>query len=103
MLWKYLHHLVTEEKELSTPGDPYSFMLPYQLCHLTWREFMSWRLEDSNQSTTPYLEMDTEEVQSKTPGTNPTRMLTNFLPSIKVSREKCHNTQFSKMRSILKL
>ena len=51
MLWKYLHHLVREEKELSTSGDPYSFMLPYQLCNLTWREFMSWRLEDSNQRT----------------------------------------------------
>ena len=25
-------------------------MLPDQFCNLTWREFMSWRLEDSNQS-----------------------------------------------------
>ena len=51
MLWKYLHHLVSKAKESSTPGDPYSFMLPDQFCSLTWREFMSWRLEDSNQST----------------------------------------------------
>ena len=50
MLWKYLHHLVREAKESSIPGDPYSFMLPDQFCNLTWRELMSWRLEDSNQS-----------------------------------------------------
>ena len=51
MLWKYLHHLARKAKESSTTGDPYSFMLPDQFCNLTWREFMSWRLEDSNQST----------------------------------------------------
>ena len=28
-------------------------MLPDQFCSLTWRELMSWRLEDSNQSTCP--------------------------------------------------
>ena len=50
MVWKYLHLLVREAKESSTPGDPFSFMLPDQFCNLTWREFMSWRLEDSNQS-----------------------------------------------------
>ena len=49
MLWKYLHHLVRKVKESSTPGYPYSFMLPEQLCNVTWREFMSWGLEDSNQ------------------------------------------------------
>ena len=53
MLWKYLHHLVRKAKESSTPGDPSSFMLPDQFCNLTWREFMSWRLEDSNQTTSP--------------------------------------------------
>ena len=52
MLWKYLHHLVREAKDSSTPGDPYDFMLPDQFSNLTWREFMSCRLEDSNQSTT---------------------------------------------------
>ena len=51
MLWKYLHHFVRKAKESSTPGDPFSFMLPDQFCNLTWREFMSWRLEDSNQTT----------------------------------------------------
>ena len=50
MLWKYLHHLVRKTKESCTPGDPFSFMLPDQFCNLRWREFMSWRLEDSNQS-----------------------------------------------------
>ena len=50
MLWKYLHHSGRKAKESSTPGDPFSFMLPDQFCNLTWREFMSWSLEDSNQS-----------------------------------------------------
>ena len=53
MLWKYLHHFVREAKESSTTGDPYSFMLPDQFCSLTWWEYMSWRLEVSNQSTFP--------------------------------------------------
>ena len=51
MLWKYLYHLARKTKESSTTGDPYSFMLPDQFFSLSWREFMSWRLEDSNQST----------------------------------------------------
>ena len=51
MLWKYLHHLVREAKESSTPGTPYCIMLQDQFCSLTWKEFMAWRLEDSNQST----------------------------------------------------
>ena len=71
MLWKYLHHLVREAKESSTLRDPYSFMLPDQFCNLTWREFMSWRLEDFNQSTIPYLAMDTKEVPSMSSGMNP--------------------------------
>ena len=48
------------------------------------------------------LALDTEDIPSKTPCMNPTRMPTNFLPSRKASRGKCHNTQCSKMRSILK-
>ena len=51
----------------------------------------------------PYLAMDTEDIPSKTPGKNPTKMPINFLYSRKASKEKCHNTLFSKMRSILKL
>ena len=51
MLWKYLHHVVREAKESFVPGNPYSIMLPDQFCNLTWKEFMAWRLEDSNQST----------------------------------------------------
>ena len=51
MLWKYLYHLFRKAKKSSTTGDPYSFMLPDNFCSLTWREFMSWGLEDSNQST----------------------------------------------------
>ena len=53
MLWKYLHHLVREAKEPSIPGNPYSILLPDQFCNLTWKEFMAWRLDNSNQSTSP--------------------------------------------------
>ena len=51
MLWKYLHHLVREAKESSIHGDQFSILLPDQFCNLTWKEFMTWRLQDSNQNT----------------------------------------------------
>ena len=51
MLWKYLHYLVREAQESSIPGNPFSILLPDQFCNLTWKEFMTWRLEDSNQNT----------------------------------------------------
>ena len=51
MLWKYLHHLVQGAQESSIPGIPLSILLPDQFCNLTWKEFMTWRLEDSNQNT----------------------------------------------------
>ena len=51
MLSKYLHHLVRKAKDSSTSGDPCSFIIPDQFCSLTWREFMSGRLDYSNQST----------------------------------------------------
>ena len=51
----------------------------------------------------PYLTMDTEDMPSKAPGMNPNRMPINILYSRKVSREKCHNTQFSRMRNILEV
>ena len=51
MLWKYLHHLVSESKESSIPGNPYSILFPDQFCNLTWKEFMTWRLDNSNQNT----------------------------------------------------
>ena len=51
MLWKYLHHLVREAQDSSIPGNPFSILVPDQFCNLTWKEFMTWRLEDSNQNT----------------------------------------------------
>ena len=51
MLWKYLHHLVRETQESSIPGNPFYILLPEQFCNLTWKEFMTWRLQDSNQNT----------------------------------------------------
>ena len=51
MLWKYLHKLVREAQESSIPGNPFSNMLPEQFCNLTWKDVMTWRLQDSNQNT----------------------------------------------------
>ena len=51
MLSNYLHHLVREAHESSIPGNPYSILLPDQFCNLTWKEFMAWRLDNSNQNT----------------------------------------------------
>ena len=51
ILWTYLHHLVREAKVSSISRNPYSILLPDQFYNLTWKEFMAWRLEDSNQST----------------------------------------------------
>ena len=51
MLWKYLHHLVREAQESSIPGNKFSILLSDQFCNLTWKEFMTWRLQDSNQNT----------------------------------------------------
>ena len=51
MLWKYLHHIVREAKESSISGNPYSLVFPDQFCNLTWKEFMAWRLDNSNQNT----------------------------------------------------
>ena len=51
MLWKYLHHLVREAQESSIPGNPFMILLPDQFFNLTCKEFMIWRLQDSNQNT----------------------------------------------------
>ena len=51
MLWKYLHHLVREAQEPFIPGNPFSILLSAQFCNLTWKEFMAWKLQDSNQNT----------------------------------------------------
>ena len=50
MLWKYLHHLVRETQESFIPGNPFSILLAEHF-NLTWKEFMTWRLQDSNQNT----------------------------------------------------
>ena len=51
MLWNYLHHRVREAHESSIPGNSFSILLPDQFCNLTWKEFMTLRLEGSNQNT----------------------------------------------------
>ena len=78
-------------------------MLPDQFCNLTWKEFIAWRLEDSNQGTGS---------ASSTGHRGHTKLESRYksnqnayqLPAFrKASRGKCHNTYYSKMRSILRL
>ena len=101
MLWKYLHHLV--RKESSATGS--HTLLCFQTssvaspgensCHGDWKT--------PTRAHASHLAMDIEDTPRKTPGMNPTRMPINFLHSRKPSKEKCHNTLFSKMRNTLKL
>ena len=49
--WEHLHHLVREVQESSIPGNPFSSLLSDQFCNLTWKAFMTRRLQDSNQNT----------------------------------------------------
>ena len=77
MLWKYLHHLVRKTKASSTTEAPFSFMSPEHFCNLTQREFMSWRLEECNQSVSPILSNGYRDIPSKTQGMNPARVLIN--------------------------
>ena len=98
MLWKYLHHLVRETQESSIPGNPFTILLSDQFCILTWKEFMTWRLQDSNQNTSSVSYTDIKDNPSKTPGMTPIRMLINTLPSRRASREKCHNTPSSRKK-----
>ena len=51
MLRKYLHHLAREAQESPIPWNHFSSLFPDQFCNLTLKEFMTWRLEDSNQNT----------------------------------------------------
>ena len=51
VLWKYLHYLVRETQDSSIHGDHFSILLQDQFCNLTWKEFVTWRLQDSNQNT----------------------------------------------------
>ena len=46
--------------------------------------------------------MEPEDIPSKTPGSNPTKVLINSLPSRRVSKERCHITPFSNMRNTLR-
>ena len=51
MLWKHLCHLIKEAEESSTHENQYSVLLPDQFCNLSWKEFMTWTLQHSNQDT----------------------------------------------------
>ena len=102
MLRKYLHHLVRKAKESSITEDPFPSCL--QKISATSQEgnlcLGDWK--NANKVQAPYPTMDIEVIPSKTPGMNPTRMPLNSLLLRKVSKEKCNNTLFSKMRNIMK-
>ena len=86
MLWKYIHHLVIEAQYVS--GEAFSILLPENFCKITWKEFMTWRLNNStlshsNKSPVGY------RGQPK-PDSNPnTQHLLNFKRSIKREVSQC--------------
>ena len=45
MSWKYIHHLVMEAQTDS--GDAVFFLLPRNFCKISWKELMTWRLNNS--------------------------------------------------------
>ena len=102
MLRKYPHHLVRKAKESSITEDPFHSCL--QKISATSQEgnlcLGDWK--NANKVQAPYPTMDIEVIPSMTRGMNPTRMPLNSLLLRKVSKEKCNNTLFSKMRIIIK-
>ena len=80
MLWKYLHYLVLEAQTDS--GDPFSILLPEQFSKITWKEFMTWRL---NKSTLSHCTVSPAGYRGPSkPESNPnTEHLMNFKKSIK--------------------
>ena len=77
MLWKYLHHLANKAIESPTHADPYSFMDPEEFHQITRKQFMQWRLEHSSQQKISPMEVDLEDMPSKTPDSNPIRVHIN--------------------------
>ena len=47
MSWKYIHHLVMDTQVSSVSGDEFSILLPETSCKITWKEFMTWKLNNS--------------------------------------------------------
>ena len=50
MSWKYIHYIVMHAQVSSVSGDELSILLPENICMITWKEFMTWRLNDSTMS-----------------------------------------------------
>ena len=50
MSWKYIHYIVMDAQVSSVSGDELSILLPENICMITWKEFMTWRLNDSTMS-----------------------------------------------------
>ena len=48
MLWKYILHLVQEAQ--SQPWDAFSILLPENFCKITWKDFMTWRLNNCKEN-----------------------------------------------------
>ena len=103
MLWKYLHHLVRKAKASSITEDPFTPSCLQNISVTSQEGNLSlgdWK--NAIKVLAPYPVMDVEVIPSKTPGMDPTRVLINSLLLREASKEKCHNTLFSKMRNIMK-
>ena len=82
MLWKYILHLIMDAQVSSVSGDDFSILLPENFCKITWKEFMTWRLNDSTMSHS-YISNAGHRRQPK-PDSNPTAYhLLNFKKSTK--------------------
>ena len=94
MLWKYIHHLVMESQTDSR--DALSILLPENSCKITWKEFMTWRL---NNSTLSYGIMSPVGYRGPpTPDSNP-----NVQPTeLEEEHQRRSIIQFSRMRNTLK-
>ena len=82
MLWKYILHLIMDAQVSSVSCDDFSILLPENFCKITWKEFMTWRLNDSTMSHS-YIS-NAGHRRQPTPDSNPTAYhLLNFKKSIK--------------------
>ena len=88
MLWTYLHYLANEAEESSFNDDPYSFMGREEFKLITRKQFMQWRLEHSSLLTKFPMVMAIGDIPSKTPSSNPIRVLINSLTSRRVLKKK---------------
>ena len=98
MLWKYIHHIDIDAQVSSISGDAFFILLPENFYKITWKDFMTWRLNDSTMSHS-YVSSTGHREQPKPDPNQNAQLLLNFKKSIK--REVSQYT-ILKMRNILK-